>query len=149
MSRPTIYLAGPIMGENYDGAVNWRDQFQVAVGPGITCFSPMRGKKYLVDQSEIADSYEDTAMSCARGITTRDYFDVSRTDAIVANFLGAKKVSIGTVLELGFAHALRKPIILVLDDDNIHSHSMVQHIAGFIVSSLEEAAQITRALLLP
>jgi hypothetical protein len=75
--------------------------------------------------------------------------DVMRCDAILVNFLGATKVSIGSVLEIAWADAWRKPIIIVMEKENIHSHAMIREMAGFITSSLDEAITIATAILSP
>ena len=157
--RPKLYLAGPITGESYGGATNWRDWMKWAL-PEVACFSPMRGKKDLSGEADIRMSYEESAMSCAKGICARDFYDVESCDAMVMNLLGADRVSIGSMLEAGFAHALRKPMILaigvpyrhgLIDDDSgdPHDHAMLLEIAGFVVGSLEDAAAVAEGLLLP
>lgn len=73
----------------------------------------MRGKKYLANEKDIKDSYEKYPLSCQKGITCHDRMDIMRCDIIIVNFLGAKRVSIGTVMEITWADAWRKPIIIV------------------------------------
>lgn len=68
---------------------------------------------------------------------------------ILVNFLGAKKVSIGSVMEITWADAWRKPIIIVMEKDNVHAHAMIKEVAGFIVSDLDEAIAIAIAVLSP
>jgi nucleoside 2-deoxyribosyltransferase len=75
--------------------------------------------------------------------------DVMRCDMILVNFLGASKVSIGSVMEIGWADAWRKPIIVVMEKDNVHSHAMIREVAGYIVSNLDEAIKIVIAVLSP
>jgi nucleoside 2-deoxyribosyltransferase len=55
-------------------------------------------------------------------------------------------VSIGTVLEIGFAHAHRKPLVLAIESGNVHEHSMVMEIAGFVVNNLPDAIMVVRDL---
>lgn len=109
----------------------------------------MRGKKYLVDEEDIKDSYEEHPLGSQEGITCRDRMDVMRCDMILVNFLGADKVSIGSVMEIAWADAWRKPIIVVMEEDNIHSHAMIREVAGFIVPDLDEAIEIAIAALSP
>ena len=111
----------------------------------------MRGKKYLAKETAIKDSYEGDGhpLSTRRGITCRDRMDVMRCDMVIANFLGAKKVSIGTVMEIAWADAFRKPIVVVMEKGNIHEHSMLNQVSGFIVSSLDEAIELVVTVLSP
>ncbi len=158
----SVYLAGPITGDTYEEArYGWRQEFEdmiykynVILDPvdRIKCVSPMRGKEHLLDAgdgalSAQADSY-DVAISTNKAIVTRDYNDVTRTGCMLANLLGVSKVSIGTMVEFGFAHANRKPIIMVMEKDglNPHDHGFVTEIAGYWVETLEEAAFIVQHL---
>lgn len=148
-----MYLAGPITGLSYKGAVDWREYARNELDKfGINAFSPMRGKIYLEkfkDLSGAADAYSARPLSTEKGITTRDRFDATRVDVVLANLLGANRVSIGTMIEFGWADAHRRPIVAVMEPGNIHDHAMVREMAGFIVPNLDEALLVTRAILLP
>jgi hypothetical protein len=134
-----IYLAGPITGCSYGGCTEWREYVAKNLIPGVKVISPLRGKDYLLKEKSIRDSYEHTALSCQKGITARDRSDVTRSDVIMVNFLGAERVSIGSVMEIAWADAWRKIIIIIMDEKNIHSHSMIREVASYIVSNLDDA----------
>lgn len=147
-TKPLVYLAGPIKGLSYDGATDWRRH---AAGllhiAGIEALSPMRHKAYLAGDQDIADDYPLSALSSQRGITARDRFDVGRCDVVLANLLGAEQVSIGTMIELGWADGARKPIVLVMEDTgNPHDHAMVRELANFRVLTLAEGLRLVAAL---
>ena len=144
-----VYLAGPITGLSYGGAVDWRESVRTDLArAGIRGLSPMRGKEYLKDDTGIADEYAGMVLSCSRGITTRDRFDCNRADLLIVNFLGATKVSIGTVMEIAWADAKRIPVILVIEDEgNVHDHAMIRECTGFRVNTLEEAVKIAKVVL--
>lgn len=144
-----LYCAGPITGVSYGESTDWREYIANKLPAHIKAVSPMRGKAYLSSEKSIQDSYEEHPLSCQKGITTRDRMDVMRCDMILVNFLGANKVSIGSVMELAWADARQKPIILVMEKDNIHSHSMIREVSGFIVANLDEAIDIVIAVLSP
>jgi nucleoside 2-deoxyribosyltransferase len=150
MSRPVVYLAGPITGLSYDGAVGWREDAEAHLDAyGIGTADPMRGKSYLSGQDEIKDSYADHAMSTAHAIFKRDRMDCRKCDALLVNFLGAEKVSIGTVMEIAWADANGIPVVIVMEPDNLHQHSMVKEAAYVVADTLDEGIQITRRLLAP
>lgn len=151
MSKSYIaYLAGPITGLSFDGAVDWRDAFCKMLPEEIQGMSPLRGKHYLEGSDSIEASYEEIVLSSARGITTRDYNDCKRCDILVANFLGASKVSIGTVMEIAWAKSFQTPTIVVMEKEgNPHDHPMISECTGFRVENLEEAADIAKVILLP
>ena len=158
----TVYLAGPITGCSYEGCVDWREYaIKELAAVGITGLSPMRAKDYLKSESIVGDSYEDTVLSSSRGIITRDRWDTTRSDIILANFLGAEQVSIGTVMEIAWADLARVPIIMAIEPSeleatgpapsqgNVHEHSMLREAAGFRVETLEEGLNVAKAILLP
>ena len=149
MKNFLLYCAGPITGVSYGESTDWREYIASKLPAHIKAVSPMRGKKYLANEKNIKDSYEEHPLSCQKGITCRDRMDVMRCDMILVNFLGANKVSIGSIMEIAWADAWRKPIVIVIEKDNIHSHAMIREVSGFIVSNLEDAISIATAVLSP
>lgn len=151
MSRPKIYLAGPISGLSYEEATRWRLQATEALAiHGVECYSPMRFKEYLHGVQAIPDAPEGFNMSTSEAITARDRNDVLRCDAMLVNFLGARRPSLGTAVEFGWADAWRKPVVLVMEGaENPHDHAMLRSIAGFRARNIEEGIEIIRKIVLP
>lgn len=144
-----VYLAGPITGLSYEGAVDWRESAIAELAKaGICGLSPMRAKAYLSKELSIAADYPKLSLSCAKGITTRDRWDCQRADVVLVNLRDADRVSIGTVMELGWGDAYGVPIVLIMEPNgNLHDHPMVREVAGFTVGTLEEGLAVVRALL--
>lgn len=110
----------------------------------------MRGKDYLSKKQQIKNFYDTHPLSTGKGILCRDRFDVKRSDMIFANFLGAEMVSIMSVMEIAWADAWQKPIIIVAEKENIHlQHIAIKEVAGFILHDLDEAITIAIAVLSP
>ena len=150
MSKPKIYLAGAISGLTYDDAEAWRHGVASALSPDIECFSPLRNKQYLRSEGVLEQSYPHSAFSSDRGINTRDHWDCMTSDLIFVNLLGASRVSIGTVMEIAWAYAYRKPCVVVMEPSgNVHEHPMIREAIGFRVQTLEEGIVAARAILLP
>lgn len=157
----TVYLAGPISGLSYEQARHgWREQFQsiLATLPGkdashIHLLSPMRAKDFLLKQVSLdgaPGSYEQHPLSRDIGIIGRDYNDVRNCDVMLANFLEADRVSIGTVWEFGAAYAHQKVIIAVVPEENHpHNHVFIKGTAKYVVHDLLTAAQIVYTLCTP
>lgn len=147
----SVYLAGPITGCSYDGATDWRDSAQdLLTSIGIESFSPMRGKTYLLNESNIKDKYDEYYLSTIDAIMCRDYFDCERADALLVNLLGATKVSIGTCMEIAWAYSKHKPVVCIIEPEgNIHSHGMLMKACPWKVNSLDEAILALRNVLLP
>ncbi len=157
--NPRVYLAGPIKGLNYDEATTWREKAIASFKDlGIDAMSPMRAKAYLkplhsVGQ-DVIDSkpnmYEQFPLSTNKAILSRDFNDCSRSNAVIMYLKGAKTVSIGSVMEVAWAHAARVPVILVMEKSgNIHEHGLLTEACNFRVETLEEAIQVVSAVLLP
>jgi nucleoside 2-deoxyribosyltransferase len=149
----TVYLAGPITGLTYDNAQDWREKVAgVLWNHGVMSRSPLRGKQYLrplgdLDNGDpIISSYANNSewpLSSPKGITLRDRNDVKTSDVVLANLLGADKVSIGTVLEIAWADAFGTPSVVIMEKDNPHQHSMIQEASGIVVESLDLAVRVT------
>jgi len=156
MVSKTVYLAGPISGLTYDEASKWRDHITNELGRfGIKCLSPLRAAIHLRHADGLLGDCEIQAgtkpavesMSTPRGVVTRDKFDATRCGILLVNVLGAKKVSVGTCVEIGWANANDIPIVLVMEPTNMHNHAFVRESANFITESLDDAVYIIKAIL--
>lgn len=147
-----VYLAGPIRGTDYKECTDWREYAKEKLTEaGITGISPMRGKEFLKDERKIdfiMYQYQHP-LTIPKGIVSRDRFDVMRCDILLINLLGAKEVSIGTMIEIGWADILRKPVVLVMEQNNPHRHPMITELPGFIVDNLDEAIQLITEIIKP
>jgi nucleoside 2-deoxyribosyltransferase len=164
-----VYLAGPITGLSYEGATDWRDYAKKKLAEyGILGVSPMRGKEFLKnlasmpsgDQAKAGDHH---GLSLPHGFVARDRLDVRRADAVLMNLLGAERVSIGTMVEVGWADALLKPVVLVMEnptmtvpdsefgpeewDENIHEHGFVRELTQYHNEDLDTAIETIAAIL--
>ena len=137
-----IFLAGPLTGVSYEESIAWRSYVSSKLPPFMRAYSALRGKDYLAEEDALKDVYEEHPLSSQKGITSRDRMDVMRCDLLFVNFLGAKRVSIGTLMEIAWADILRKPILVVMERDNIHAHGFVKEVASYIVSDLDEAIKL-------
>lgn len=144
-----VYLAGPITGLAYDNAVDWRAYVIDRFPKNIIGVSPLRGKEYLSKEKDLKWHYPEHPLSTEDGIMTRDFFDVGRADALLVNFLGATRVSIGTVMEIAWAHMYRKPVVVVMEEDNLHQHPMLRKASSLIVPSLDDGIELIDRLVSP
>lgn len=149
-----VYLAGPITGLTYDGCTEWRDIAAASLkDSGIKGLSPMRAKAYLKSLADVISSTGEEyahmgVMSQARSVTTRDRNDATKCDLLLVNLLGATRVSIGTMIELGWADSNRIPIVCIMEKTgNPHEHMMVAEMIGFRVETLEDALHIVKVVL--
>ncbi|RMF57069.1 MAG: hypothetical protein D6746_11610 [Bacteroidetes bacterium] len=151
--KPLVYLCGPIAGLTYDQARHgWRRNIARMLSPDVAVLSPMRQEGHLAELGDAAlptFAPNDRAIATQRAIVAKDLLDIRRCDLVLANFKGALTVSIGSVFELGYARAMRKPVVLVMDSPNPHEHLFIKECADVSTDSLEHAAHIIRSLLVP
>jgi nucleoside 2-deoxyribosyltransferase len=148
----TVYLAGPITGLTYDDGQDWRLQaIEWLQAYGIAGRSPLRCKEFLKSIGTITDHRTleiANPLSMDAGIITRDRNDVMTCDAVLMNLSGAKGVSIGTMIEVGWADAFRKPLIVVMENSgSCHEHAMVRCAAGYRVTDLKAGLAICATVL--
>ena len=144
-----IYLCGQITGLSYEEArFGWREQVHTLLTPlGITCWSPLRGFDHLEHVTEWSHMGEGGhVMSTPRGLTSRDRFDVHRSDLIFCNLIGMEKISVGSMLEFGWADALNIPILCCMEEGNIHEHAMVCDLINWRCTTLEEGIEVARRI---
>ncbi len=152
--RPTVYLSGPITGLDYANCTDWREYTRQRFAEhGIDGLSPMRGKEFLRDGGVIDGDMQAVlthAMTQPAAIVARDRWDTTRCDFVLVNMLGAQRVSIGTVVEIGWADLARRPAVLVMEPKgNIHEHAFVRQLASYHVETLEEGIDLILAALAP
>lgn len=150
-----VYLVGPISGMTWKEATEWRRFVADMLGTfGIAALDPLRGKQFLEKRTirgVITSTYEDQTITSAQGIFGRDLFDVRRSDVVLANFLGARKVSQFSLIELGVALDRQKPIVLVMErQGNPHESRLLrERVATYVTDDLRESVVLTRYLLCP
>lgn len=156
----TVYLYGPISGLTYDGAQDWRTWMREQLLPhDIDAVSPLRFKDYLRNLPGTGDSdriisghgreyFDMGVLSTPPAVLARDKFDVLRADMLLGNFLGAERVSIGSMFEQAWAHDKHKPIAVAMEEKgNPHDHMFFTQTVGFQVRSLEALRDVAIAVL--
>ena len=146
-----VYLAGPITGLSYEGATDWREYAKKKLAEyGIVGVSPMRAKGFLkaLPTMPSGEQKDLHGIGQPRGFVARDRLDVSRCDAVLMNLLGAERVSVGTMVEVGWADAFRKPVVLVMEPEgNVHEHGFTRQLTAYHNESLDTAIETVAAIL--
>lgn len=159
-----VYLAGPISITTWKGATEWREHaIEYLAKYSIAGINPLRGKDYLkavVGRKKFENAFDKSEgvykgctdinihpLSTAHGITKRDRWDVMRSDLVLVNLMGTKQVSIGTVMEIAWADAAGKYILIAMENDNIHQHGMVIQSASLIMPTYEKALELVPVIL--
>lgn len=145
-----VYLCGPISGLTYDRAVESRRSLSERFSElGIEALSPMRGKlSYVESRKEIMATrgYKDV-MRNDKAIVNRDRNDVMTCDLMFADLMHATRVSIGSMVEFGWADAFRKPIVTLVEEGSLHDHAFVHQLSTYVTDDIEEAVSLTLHLL--
>lgn len=145
-----VYLAGPIAGLG-DAEVNdWR-RFAInkLSKAGIIGVSPLR-----CEPPEADGTYDNAAkfhekqkqnlpwFRTSRAIAAKNWLDSFKADAIVAympDALVRNRPSFGTVIEIGWAIGMRKPLFLVSDHEPLIKHPLITETAAWIGTDLNTA----------
>ncbi len=146
-NRPTVYLCGPITGLSHDEArLGWRKWMRDELAKvDIDALSPMRCTDHLKNEKSLsAQGYAKHIQSTPKFITLRDRWDTQRSDLVFANLLGTTEVSIGSVGEVFWCDSVRTPMIIAMEEDNIHQHAMIQELA-IIVPDLETGIHVIKS----
>lgn len=149
-----VYLAGPITGLSYEGCTDWRDVVLKKLNSNkVECLTPMRGKGFLLNEKATTagleaeyEKYKNVIVT-GKGITRRDMFDTLRSTCLFVNLLGAKRVSIGTCMELAWAYQNQIPTVVIMEKGNLHEHVMLVEACTYVVETIEEGVELTRFLL--
>jgi nucleoside 2-deoxyribosyltransferase len=152
--KASIYLAGPMSGLTWRQALAWRKVVEAELSSRWRLINPVR--------AQVPEERMDDIIPCptqknrkkvdlwvtATGVTAQDEFFIDQSDWILAHFLGAEIVSIGTVWEMGYGWANNKKIITVLEPESIHDHGFVRRRSHVFTPSLDEAIQFFKAIAL-
>jgi len=96
-AKKKIYLSGPIMDENLDMAITWREYAKQQLKDHFVLLDPMRR------------NFKDREVDSANEIVEFDLQDVREADILLVNY---GKTSIGTSMEVFFAaHDLGKFVV--------------------------------------
>jgi nucleoside 2-deoxyribosyltransferase len=150
-----VYLSGPITGLTYKQArCGWRyDVAQLLKDTGIQVLSPMRHEGHLAElknktiKAHMPEPEYNHFFSLPKMIVAKDFLDIDMSDIMLVNFLGAKKVSQGTISEMGYAYGKGKTIITVMEPKNVHDSVFVKEMSDAVVDNMDDAVHIIQSLL--
>lgn len=139
----TIYLCGPMTGLSFNRAEEWRTKTQKKFEaiPGIQVLNPARNCHVKNDEIYQAVNLDQKrGLNCDRALRARNLSDIALSSVVFANFLDAERPSLGSIYELGYASALRVPVICVIEDSgNVHEHLMITSGIDYRFNNLPEA----------
>lgn len=130
--RPSVYLAGPIGGLTWDEATGWRVQADELLRP-CKAVSPLRDMEVdgvmmsikdhcFVTDGERESNKENYKEFPFSKLFQRDYMDVHTCDAMLINFIGAKRQSVGTICEIAWGFRRGMPMFVAMEPGNINEN---------------------------
>lgn len=135
-----IYLAGPITGFTVEEVItNITSHASRLSIMGYDVLHPFIGSCGVSIINGPLQPYGYTGISSDHSIFCRDKWCVLQADIIIVNLIGAKRVSIGSMMELAWASDHNKHTIVVIEDNNMHQHAFVKEAADLIFTELDSA----------
>ncbi len=142
-----IYLAGPIAGCNKSEANDWRKFVCEKLPNGIIGVSPLRCEPLIGKRYKLA--YDDPRFGTPKAIAAKNWFDSNRCDMVLAYLpkeISVRRPSYGTVIEIGWAIGMRKPLILVTDDPQVRDHPLIAANVPWVFPDFEPALETIAGL---
>lgn len=148
-NKPTVYLAGPIVGCTKGEANDWR--IYVAdklANHSIIGVSPLRCEPLIGERYTLGNM--DPRFGTAKAIGSKNNYDVHKCDMTLAYIptpTEGRRHSWGTMCELSWAYILGKPGILVSDDADVRNHPVLNATAGWVLEDLDDAIDVIVGIL--
>jgi len=144
-SKPTVYLAGPMVGLSFKDASQWRNTVTRKLKSKWNILSPLTAldqkSKFPFKTLSQTDTDHRPIKHVPSAFVTVDEFFVDKCDFVLANFIGSTRVSIGTVWELGYAWGQGKKIVSIIEPESIHDHPFLRRRSHLFVPTLAEAIE--------
>lgn len=123
-------------------ATEWRRESRETLEEaGLTVLDPTRGLTFLESNEVIQECYDfEGSTENAHTVFEIDKFDATRAGILLVNLLTAPKISIGTVIEMAWAHLSGTFVVTVMEDvGNPHDHPFIRKLSSVIFHSPEDA----------
>jgi nucleoside 2-deoxyribosyltransferase len=137
------YTCGAMNGYSLSEANWWRKeitQYFEENSNNIRIINPTRGKS---DTDRLDTGYDKSFRSEKRYIFRRDMNDVRRCDFLFVYLpISEKGISIGSLVEIGWATVLGKPIFVVTNNVSLQKHPLINGSAVWIGDSLEQGVEV-------
>lgn len=172
--KPSLYLAGPIFGCSEGEAKDWRKSVADQL-PFMRCISPLRCEPAVNGRYDVA--YNDPCFGQPKSILAKNFLDLRACDmtlaymptppavadlAAIADKLESMSPtnrradylrnlhplrSIGTIGEISWAYALRKPCVIVSDDPLVQHHPFTSMQPDWpVLPDLDHAVRLIKGL---
>ncbi len=139
LSRPfTSCRVGDIIGYYYNLSLALNLLGHEAIIPLTDDFNNVNLQDHIIGENE---GHDPVAHNTNKGIVRRDYFMLSQSDMLIADYsIPAKSNLFGMTMELAWAWQLRKHTIVIKDKDKFNS-PFIDQCADVIVTTVSEALE--------
>lgn len=142
-----IYLAGPISGKSYDEVCNRLANTSLRLKlMGYEVQNPMTGKGQLRTEKEFVARDYRHPVATNHAIIERDRWMVKRSDVVFVNLMEAEEKSIGSIMELAWAHDNGVHTVVAMPETGPHNHAFIIEAADILFHDAEEAIQYLKEL---
>jgi nucleoside 2-deoxyribosyltransferase len=133
----TVYLGGAFAEFTPAQVVAKQAEMEALLGASITCLKPMHQDSYPPELGQLITTT----------LTQRDYLQIQQSRLLIFDFLGATKVSAGSMIEIGWATEMGKPIVAVAEQGNPNLTNMARNLITITAATRTQAAAVVRTLL--
>ncbi len=136
-----VYLAGYICGTKLKECIEWRKRIR-------DYYESYKGVRYPIDwldplNSGELDNIDDKGLKSnlpRNAIVQKDLLSIENADILIANLdtFGEERPPIGTICEIAIAWYMRKPIILITNQENYIEHPFLSYFASMVVKDVDE-----------
>lgn len=139
-----IYAAGPMSGLTVSQIKERYERVLLDLGADYQVFHPMIDHSAFecktADDNFVVEPRSEAQVQ--RSFFGRDKWMVTSCDVLFADFTqDTGKVSIGTMMEIAWAHLLGKYVVLVMPPGNTHEHAFVDQAADTVFADYDSAVR--------
>lgn len=142
----TVYLAGPLTGQKNEDIVDWRMSATSRLKEiGITTHSPIEAIRHRLARNEDFPNASPDGDIAEHPdlIFDKDTFLVRKSDLVLMDLRTSWK-SVGTLFELGYAHAYNKPVVVICKPSTIERHPFIYR-SSVVTHELDDALDAVEA----
>lgn len=132
-----VYLGGAFTQFTADQVVARQSEIEQCLEAHIQVLKPKHNKDYPPEIEAHLPAV----------LTERDFYLFQQADMIVLDLLDLQEISIGAMIEIGWASALRKPIIAIVEQENIYQSIVFAHLVTYKVTTRAEAIAVVNSVL--
>jgi nucleoside 2-deoxyribosyltransferase len=133
----TVYLGGAFAEFTPEQVLAKQAEMEALLGTEIQCLKPMHQGSYPAELGELVTAT----------LTQRDHLQIKQSQLLILDFLGASKVSAGSMIEIGWATEMGKPVVAIAEAGNPNLTNMARNLITITATTRAQAAAVVRTLL--